>query len=147
MRGDAVESNVRRHQSFHQKEMVHARVGEGDLQFGADHIDLINAVVGFEDGHSALQLVLGLGGELDGDDRMGAGHGHQLIDGAADDQFAALDDSELVTEFAQLGEDVAGDHDGFAEALKLLEEFANLNSGARVQAGGGFVKKENRPDV
>src|SRR5439155_1111263 len=144
MRGHAVQSNVGGHQSFHQKEMVHARVGEGDLQFGADYIDLIDAIIGFQDGHSALQLVLRLRREPDGDDRMGAGHGHELVDGAADDQFAALDDAQLVTEFAQLGKDVARDHDGFAEALKLLEELANLNSSAGVEAGGGFVEKENR---
>src|SRR5205823_2561809 len=78
------------------------------------------------------------------DDRVRAGAGHQLFDGAVDDQLAALDDAELVTELAQLAEDVAGDHDGLAEALELLEQLADFDSGARVQTTRGLVEQEDR---
>src|SRR5438445_6866403 len=126
---DAVEGDIGGNESFHQEKIVYARVGEGDLQFRADHIDLIDALVGFENGHGAFQRVLRHRSQANGNHRMRPGHGHQLVDGAADDQFSALDDAQLVTEFAQLGEDVAGDHDGFAEALKLPEQLADFDAG------------------
>ena len=37
---------------------------------------------------------------------------------------------------------MAGDEDGFAHRLQLLEQFAHLNAGARVEAARRFVEQE-----
>ena len=43
----------------------------------------------------------------------------------------------------ELGEDVAADEDGLAERAELAEQLAQLDPGARVEAGGGLVEQQH----
>ena len=54
-----------------------------------------------------------------------------------------VDDRDRGAQLLELGEDVAADHDRLAEAAKLAEELAQLDAGARIEAGGGLVEQEH----
>ena len=55
----------------------------------------------------------------------------------------AVDDRDAGAQLLELGEDVAADHDRLAERPQLAQELAQLDAGARVEAGGGLVEQQH----
>ena len=62
---------------------------------------------------------------------------------AADQELALLDDADLVADVGQLGQDMAGNHDRLAHLAELLEQAADLDPRARVQAAGRLVEDQH----
>ena len=68
---------------------------------------------------------------------------HDLVDGAGEQQDAALDDADHVAQLRQLVKDVAGDDDRLTHPLELLEQLTNLDAGAGIETGGGLVHQQH----
>ena len=66
-----------------------------------------------------------------------------LRDATAGEDAAAVDDRDRGAQLLQLGQDVAADDDGLAQRAQLAEQLAQLDPGARVQAGGRLVEQQH----
>src|SRR5262249_33216671 len=64
------------------------------------------------------------------------------LHGTAVDKFALLDDRNPIAQSLQFAENVRRDDDGFAKALKFLEDGHHLNSRARVETARRLIKKQ-----
>src|SRR4029077_2342430 len=68
---------------------------------------------------------------------------HDVVHAAVDVQDPLFDDADLVADVGQLGEDVAGDHDGLVELSQALEKLADFNAGPRVETAGRLIQKQH----
>ena len=92
----------------------------------------------------------GVAGEGDVDDLDGGGESvggglvaaAELFGGAMVDDFAGVDEEEGVAHFAEFGEDVGGDEEGFALLGEDADEVLEFDAGFGVEAGGRFVEDE-----
>ena len=110
------------------------------------HVDDVVVEGDAGDAGGLAEQVGGVGGAVgDGDVQHLAdgGFADGGFDGAGEDQFAAFDDADFVTEVGKLREDVGADEDRFAHLFELFEELADFDAGAGVEAAGGFVEQEN----
>src|SRR5688572_12595338 len=67
----------------------------------------------------------------------------EVLDRTEHDEPSAFNDAELVTEFAKLAQDVTRHDDRLTQPLKIQNQFANLDAGARVEAAGRLIKQQN----
>ena len=59
-----------------------------------------------------------------------------------DEQLAPLHDTDLVAKVGEFGQDVRADDDGFAHSSEFLDQPFDFDAGARIEAGRGFVQKQ-----
>jgi hypothetical protein len=127
--GDGVDFYVGAQEDFDEDVVVHSGVAQGSLNFIVYQLGGFDSGVAAQRGEGAVVVLE----DFDRDDAMDASTGHQFFDGAGDEELAALNDAELVTEFAKLGENVAGHENRFSQALQFLHELANLDSRPRIK--------------
>jgi len=85
----------------------------------------------------------GIAGDFDLQDHSFANLLHHVFDGRVDGHHAAVDDADLVTHVGQLGQDVAGNHDGFAMLAEAAEHGPHLDAGPRIKAGKGLIQQQH----
>ncbi len=82
-------------------------------------------------------------GNANADLALLAGALAQLSHRTAKDQLAMFDNTDVIADFLQFAEDVAGNHDGFAHFLEFAQQAANFDAGAGVKAAGGFIEDKH----
>src|SRR5262245_4517152 len=81
-------------------------------------------------------------GDVNLQDHLAADSPHDFGDVVIHQQFAFFDDADFVADIREFREDVAGNHDGFAQVAKLLEQTANFDASSRVEAAGWLVQQQ-----
>src|SRR5262249_49449688 len=66
-----------------------------------------------------------------------------IRDWPAVNQLALLDDANLVTQIRQFRQDVRADQDRLAHALKLFEQLAHFDAGARIEIASRLVQQQH----
>ena len=101
--------------------------------------DLLDAGHGLEDLGRGLDPL----GYADVHDMPDLGSTQDLVHRAIEEQLTLFDDAHGVAQLGQLMEDVRRDQDGLAHPLELLEQLADLDAGARVEARCGLVHQQH----
>ena len=111
-------------------------------------LDVEHAVVGF-DLFDALCLPQELRGEIllvhhpDGEVCPRLDAADDLLERTVEQEFAPFDDSDRRTQLGQFVQNVRADDDRLAHAAKFLQQLANLDPRARIEAARGFVEQQD----